>query len=331
MKIKVSQVQSLHESKPSFKLYKQFIDSHPEIPIYFQPWWLNIVFGQENWTSALAFDRSGAVAGVWPFKVSRYWNMKIIQKPELTHFLGPWIVYPEQLSPSQKRAFENNILNQLIDQLPETAYLNVYCPYDFHNWQPFYWRGFRQTTFYADQFPSFEHEIEAFHHLRKDVRKKIKKAQATLVLEETNQPELLYRLIQNSFQKRSKKPSYSKFTLINLANTLIVKGQGKMFFAKTENSEIAGGSVFMWDRRAHYSLVFGGNPALQSTGVFQLLMWTGIRHAVSHGHPFNFCGSMIKSVSAANQAFNTSQIPYFRLLKTKHIGFRLIFELFRRI
>src|SRR5687767_10201316 len=86
-----------------------------QLPVFFQPWWLDIV--SKHWDVALA-DNGGVITGVWPFSTDKKLGLKLVRNPQLTPYLGPVFFYPEQLTAEQKVNFEQKTFQQLWQQIP---------------------------------------------------------------------------------------------------------------------------------------------------------------------------------------------------------------------
>ena len=138
--------------------YKKFCDTHP-IPIFSQYWWLDSVCVGGEWDVAL-IEKGGEVFASLPYFLKKKGPFKLIIMPPLTQTMGPYINYPEGQKYARKLAYEKEVMNSLIDQLPKVDY---FCQ-NFHssitNWLPFYWRGFEQSTRYSYLIPEFSEEIE---------------------------------------------------------------------------------------------------------------------------------------------------------------------------
>ena len=68
------------------------------------------------------------------------------------------------------------MLEDLINQVPKTAYYAQKQPIQLRNWLPFYWKGFKQTTRYTYQIKQPIHLDETFANFKSNTRNEVNKA-----------------------------------------------------------------------------------------------------------------------------------------------------------
>ena len=72
--------------------------------------------------------------------------------PPLTQNMGVWY-RPMDGKADKQLSREKELANTLIDALPSFQYFAQNFHYSIGNWQPFYWREFKQTTRYTYIIP----------------------------------------------------------------------------------------------------------------------------------------------------------------------------------
>ena len=122
------------------KIYQAFCASQPELPLFFQPWWLDAVCVEGEWDVCLSLDKGGNVRGMLPYYLKKYYGFTVSTMPMLTPYLGPWIVYPPKRK--DRFSFENKVMKELIEQLPAVAFSRQDFPVVTQNSLPFIWSGF---------------------------------------------------------------------------------------------------------------------------------------------------------------------------------------------
>ena len=75
-----------------------------ELPIFFQPWWLDATAGKNNWGVAI-YEKSNEVFGVLPFFYKNKTILKFLGLPIFSQHLGPWLIYPKGQKNNTKLAF----------------------------------------------------------------------------------------------------------------------------------------------------------------------------------------------------------------------------------
>lgn len=82
------------------KYYEGFCKNH-QLPIFYQPWWLDCLAGENNWDVAI-YKKSNEIFGVLPYYQKNKIGFKFLGLPILSQHLGPWLIYPE----GQKKQYQ---------------------------------------------------------------------------------------------------------------------------------------------------------------------------------------------------------------------------------
>jgi hypothetical protein len=315
----------------------------PSVSIFLHPFWLDIVCKNGTWDVCLSYDNAGEIDGVLVyFKVKLKGLISAIAMPELTPNAGVWLRLPNHKINGIKRhsvyTATKKIVDALILQLPDVP---IYCQhfhYSLTDWQPFFWKNYRQTTHYSYVLENLHDLNTIYEALKGSVRTDLKKAERLVTIEnisDTTPDALLdfYKVVNLSFLKQGMKPLYSMEMLRELDTVLGEKNARQLFLARDtegssgmhegfENSKkgmIHGGVyVIIWNGTAHY-IAGGSHPELRQSGAMSLLIWRAIEWAAAQGcHYFDFEGSMIPQVETLFRAFGGQQKPFFRITKTRN-------------
>jgi Acetyltransferase (GNAT) domain len=321
----------------------------PSVSVFLHPFWLDVVCKNGTWDVCLSYDNAGVIDGALVYyKVKLKGIITAIAMPELTPNAGIWLRLPSHKTNGLKRhsIYTNTkkIVENLVSQLPNVP---IYCQhfhYSLTDWQPFFWRNFRQTTHYSYVLDNLNDLSEIYNDLKGSVRTDLKKAERLVSienLEETTPNDLsdFYDVVNLSFLKQGMKPLYTLEMLQELDTVLAQKNARKLFLARdTEGSpEIKNGSleiqkgaihggvyIIIWNGTAHY-IAGGSHPEKRQSGAMSLLIWRAIEWAAAQGcHTFDFEGSMIPQVETLFRAFGGKQKPFFRMTKTKNRLFDLM-------
>ena len=210
------------------KEYRIFCKRNPEIPVFLQDWWLDIVCTKGKWDVCLAKNKNHEIIGVLPFYKRKYFGIQVIQMPALTPYCGVWMHYPKQLKKIvTKLSFEKKVMHKLIDQLPNSAYYAQRHPVQLTNWLPFYWKKFKQTTLYTYRIEYPFKLEETFSNMKYNTRYLIEGAQKKLNIIENNDIELFFKINQLTFSRQKKTAPYSLNFLKKLDNALLEKNNEK--------------------------------------------------------------------------------------------------------
>jgi len=294
--------------------YRIFCESHPEIPVFSQPWWLDATAGVENWQVALV-EKEQEIIATLPITFKKFYGFRIISMPRLTPWIYIWIKYPEEQKYATRLAYQKNILEQLIVQIPDVISFHQKYHYSFTNWLPFYWRGYRQTTRYSYVIEDLSDTELIFSSFRSNIRREIRKAEKQLLVKESEDLEIFYRLVQSTFRRQEKEASFSFDLLQRIDLEASRRSCRKIFFAEDENKCLHAGIYILWDQNSAYYLIGGSDPNLRTSGASSLLMWTAIRFSALVTHTFDFEGSMLEPIERFFRAFGAVQKPYFSIYK----------------
>lgn len=79
--------------KSNKERYKLFCEKEKNIPIFSQPWWLDVVCGEENWEVCIIGEGKNILATMPYYLLKDEYGIKIT-KAKLTQNNGIYIKYP---------------------------------------------------------------------------------------------------------------------------------------------------------------------------------------------------------------------------------------------
>lgn len=293
--------------------YRQFCLSAPDLPIYMHDYYLDAVCGAAHW-EVLLVEKGGKIVAAWPLFIKKRWGFQYVVMPVLGRMMGPYIL-PE----FRNGARENNLLDDLLKQMPQLAAFEQDFNYTATNWLPFYWAGFEQTTRYSYTLDIRELSV-CWNKLAPDYRnQKIPKARSILDVQTGTDLDTFLKIHNLSYLRQGKKPPVSFELLERVDNALANRKQRALFFATERETNLVHAVAYLiWDKNSAYYLMAGDDPSLRSSGASVLLAWEAIQYAhdVLKLEVFDFAGSMIRSVERVRRQFGAQQKPYFRVRKT---------------
>ncbi len=291
--------------------YRQFAASCSELPLCFQPWYLDAVTDGGDWDVALSEDKD-RVMGVWTYFLKRKFGLPYITMPHFTKWMGPWLV------PDARRRLtdEHRIIDSLRVQLPRAWKITVDCHPDLGNWLPLYWAGFRQTTRYT-YILNLGDRDEVQNGFNRNVQRNIRKAVASISVSQEGNLQEFYALLRMSFERQGKPLPYSFVQLQRHLESLLEHGAARLFFARNPAGDLCSVAALTWDQQRAYYHLSGDDPAQRAGGSGILLVWEALRYACETLRVplFDFEGSMIPTVEAVRRNFGAAQQPYFRIWK----------------
>ncbi len=311
----------------------------PSISVFLHPFWLDKVCKNGTWDVCLSHDNAGEIDGILVYyKVKLKGIITAIAMPELTPNAGIWMRLPNHKINGIKRhsVYTNTkkIIETLVAQLPNVPIYCQHFQYSMTDWQPFFWKNYRQTTHYSYILDNLDDLGAIYGDMKGSVRTDLKKAERLVFIDSIEEmtPQILsdfYAVINLSFLKQNMKPLYSLETLSDIDSILAPKNARKLFLARDteggKNGDIHGGVyLVIWNGTAHY-IAGGSHPEKRQSGAMSLLIWRAIEWAAAQGcHTFDFEGSMIPQVETLFRAFGGQQKPFFRITKTRNKFFDLM-------
>jgi len=300
--------------------YKQFAKKE-NLPIFMQPSWLDSVCQNGMEWDVILYEKGGEIWGSFVYVIKKKFGFTLITMPKLTQFLGPYIKYPKGQKYYKKLSWEKEIMNYFIDNLPKFDYFNMNFHYSITNWLPFYWRGFKQTTRYTYVVENNLTIEELSKNFETDIRRRRRKAEKLgVIVEKSDDLEMLYNLAYYTFKRQNIKTPYSFDFLKKLYENN--KDNIKINLAKYKDKYIAGNLLLVDDKRVIY-LIGGIDSEYKDIGAMDLVLYESVKYALENNKIFDFEGSMIESIEKYFRSFGAVQKPYFNIIKPNHL-FKII-------
>jgi hypothetical protein len=299
--------------------YKELCGERPDIPLFMQAWWLDAVCMPEKkeW-NVLFTEENGEIVGVMPYHVLKKWGFKIILQPQLTQFNGIWIDYPNDLKLHKRYSFEKRVMDNLIDQLEKlkVSHYSQNFHYSFTNWQPFFWRGFRQITRYTYQITNLNALETIYNSFSYAKRRHLNKKNDDLLIDFSISADEFYDFHQECLSHKNKKSEYSRKLFLSIYNESVKRGKGMIIAMKDKNQILHSALFFVWDEKSSYTLASAIKPQFKSGSASTKMFWEAIKFMSNKTQIFDFTGSMIEGVALSFQLFEAKQVPYFNISKS---------------
>ena len=318
------------------KLYYQQIGKWPDIPLFFQPWYLDIVRQNGTWDAAISLNKAGKIQGVLPYFLSSKYGISHITMPVLTPYLGPWLIYQHKiLKKTSLYRHQKKVLQELSDQLPSPLLTKMHFHPKVTNVLPFLWRGYDGVVRYT-YILSKKNEDELWVNLDAKQRNIIKQNSEKFTIIVSSDIEQFYALNKMSFDRAGKKIPYSMSFLSKLDKALVEHSIGScqhrtIFLAKDEKNQIHAGAYIVYDVHSSYCLALGNNPKYKNSGALPLLVWHSILNSLERTEVYNFEGGMIPNIEQFFRSFGGELTPYYCLQKPKNRIVKIFLQLINKI
>lgn len=294
--------------------YTSFLEKTSHL-IFQTPNWLNSVAGNTNWSVVLAY-KGDTVVGAMPYVTSTKFGIKQITLPVFTPYLGPVFCAPHDLAPKNIEAFKTKTTLQLIEQLPRVGRFITNTDFNFNNWLPFAWNGYKQTTRYSyllDTTPSLDVLLNCCGpNIKKDLKKS-----ADLVIESNSTINSIFEIVKTDYSRKNIPLYFKKETLEQLAKQFSSGGALQIYQATKNDCVVASICIVFDSHFAHY-ILGGVTFENRNSGAMSKLLWTAIEEAKRRKVTFNFEGSMHQGIGQYFKSFGGMLTPYHQLHKVSH-------------
>jgi hypothetical protein len=286
-----------------------------DVPIFFKPWWLDTVCKDAKWGMCISKRSEREILGVLPYYLTSYLGMKIIRTPPFTPYLGVWLNYSNCSGKKVNRySFENEVISDLVSQLPTVAWYHQVHPEQLTNWLPFYWRGYKQTTRYTYVLEIMDAK-KVFDEMKTEVRTRIRKAEALFVIVENNNLGDFYQFYERTLKRQNISLKRNRGVLESLHEEIQARKVGKIYYALDSNGNAAAALYLIWDKTTAYYWLPCLDKEFGSQGAAQLIIWQTIQEAIQMGKSYNFEGSMLPHIEPVFRAFGAERRPVFQIRK----------------
>lgn len=292
--------------------WDEFVDSSPQGSIFNKSYWLRAVCDDFK---ILVCERDGNIMGgiALPSLYGKYYR-----NPKLTPRLGVLLQdFPDRVKYPTRLSTEMDIINELIEKLPEFKMFDYNFSYNFTNLLPFLWKDFTAKPTYTYVIEDLSDLDAVYGGFQNHIRQSIKKAEKSGIRVTSDLGiEDFYNVNSLSFKRQNIDIPYSLEFLTNLDKTIKEHNAGKMFFALTENNSVAAVVYVVYDDRCAYYLLSGADPEYRDTGAQTYLLWESIRYSSGVTKAFDFEGSMIKGIEGYFREFGGRQKIMYTLHKS---------------
>jgi lipid II:glycine glycyltransferase (peptidoglycan interpeptide bridge formation enzyme) len=297
--------------------YRSYCGLDASIPIFSKDWWLDAVCTEGDWDVAL-IEENGEIIASLPYYIKSKFGIKAITMPRLTQTAGIRMKYPEGQKTESRLAYEKEIINKLIDKLPEAPIFRQNFHYSFTNWQPFCWRGFNQTTCYTYVIDDLSDPEAVFRNFSRTAKKNIRKAEKIVEVRSVGGIEDFCGINKKVFERQGVGYPYSLDFLKRIDDACSKNSSRKIFFAKDETGKIYSAIYIIWDAQSAYLLMSGSETELRNYHCKTLLVWEAIKFASSVTKKFDFEGSMVERIAEYNRQFGAVPKPYHYIFREDH-------------
>jgi len=267
----------------------------------------------------VTIERDGEVVARLPYVVRGREPLRVLTMPPLSATLGPW-VRRSDAGPARALSREMELLGALEAQLPRADVFSQQFSPTMLNALPFRWAGYGLELQYTSRLEGLQSEEALWRGLRGNIRREIRKARKRVVVRDDLAIDTFHAVWAKTFARQGMRPPASLGDLERLDAACAARGARAMLFAVDDAGRVHAVAYAVWDDKAAYYLLGGGDPALRNSGATSLLLWELIMRASQVTDVFDFEGSMIASLDRFFRAFGGRQTPYLHVHRANRRG-----------
>ncbi len=293
-------------------LYKK-ICKERSVPLFMQPWWLDVVCGQ--WDAAVTYNGDN-VSGLWAYPVEQKMGVTMMRTPMLTPYLGPLVFYPADIKKSKLDSFEHETVAGLMKQLPDTKVWHLAISPEIKQVGLFKQHKLRtemQQTFLIDLQ---EDEATLLANMKETMRRNIKAAEKEITISHSaTHLNELFEFHKETLSQKGKELPYTLNDLKRIMDACIANSAATLWVACNAN-DVEAIVWQVWDANTSYYFMGGQNPKATNYKAMSLLLWHAMKEAKQQGcKTFDLEGSMDPGVERFFRGFGGERALYMVLLK----------------
>ncbi len=284
--------------------------------VFQRPWWLDAV-APGRWDVVEVTSERWGIDAWLPYVVrSEKAGLRVVDMPQLTPSLGPWVREPRSASRRKRLTHYMSILGRLVDALPDAVLFRQNLHHSIPTALPFAQRGFELQLAYTYVIDDVTSEDEVWSNISTSRRQDIQKAQQQLEVHESDDIELLIHLNRLTFERQGLQPRYSDDFVRRIDAACVANDARCILIAVDEQGSPHGGHLLVHDGETTNGLMSGLDPSYRDSNAGSLLMWEALRYASRTTKGFNFSGGSIAGVEPFISSFGGRQAQYVTVCRS---------------
>jgi len=286
-------------------VWDKLVDISSQGSPFVRSWWLQAVGGT---VEILGYFKGGNLVAGIPLYSEKRLGITVHTMPKLTQTLGP-VIAPSAGKQVAAIWQEMEVLSAFAKELSKLrVFFQAFHP-SLHNWSPFYWNGFSQTS-RATQVVDLSAPDKLSERMAKGARRHIRKAERLAITIEPCRPEQLWQAEEKSFSRQGMKVPHLVQYLRALNDAAQANHAGGCFGAFDRERRMHCACFIVWDHNRAYTVASGADPELRDSGAHSLLTLHLARLAAEHAPVLDFAGSMLQPVELFLRSFGATQVAY---------------------
>lgn len=297
--------------------YRELAKRH-DLPLFFQPFWMDMV--SPAWNVAMV-EQDNELLGVWVYTIEKKLGLTIVRNPFFTPYLGPFFFLTENQSIRKRFKKEEEIIAELIRQIPSWGFMDVMCLPRFNNFLPFHHLGFKHTQRITYRISLDLDETTLWEKIDSKQRYRIRQAEKDLkIVGGIPFIDLFFEFHKETFLSKGSDYNYPEKSFKELIIKTIKNGNSYFNAVVNGDEELVGIVFCPFDKKNMYLLLSATNRNHRHHGAIAYLIWDAMLFAKRKGLKiFDFEGSMNKGIELFFRSFGGERQTYLHLRSYKSL------------
>lgn len=287
--------------KTNRDLYRKFCKENKDIPIFLQPFWLDIA--SADWDvilyseNTIDHEKHSKIIAALPYCIKGNFVTKRIFLPEINFYQS--ILFIQNISKEEQQKIAINLFKQLPFVIK--SYFKFLPAYQKIKLNTIGFKHEIYTTYVLQKKASYQLSKHHQRHIQKGIK-------LSYQIENSKNIPLSYQLIADTFFRKNIKPKLPLNTFLQIDSIFKKHQCGKILNCLDSNKNLLATLLFVEDNISIYYLFSGYNINYKNSGAITFLLHHIIQEALEKGKVFNFCGSQNKNIATYFKGFGAQQI-----------------------
>ena len=291
-----------------------------DLPLFFQPWWLDAVCCQGKTWNVILYRQNDTIKAALVFQKMKKYGLTCFLLPELTPYLG--CCFAKTIKTSEQQQISLHLLYQLTKQKPAILQLTCWSKeMAFQIQKEAKFNIQERITYKIKDISNPNDLLFQFHHSK---QRHIRKAQKSLQVDFSLSVEEFCKLHAYQYQLRGGTDKYAPPLLQKVCEESIKHNQGKIIAIK-DKTNIHAAIFVAWDKHTAYNLLYFIHPQYRSSGASSLMVFEMLKYLHDKKISFDFEGSMQKNIASSYEKFATTPYHYYLLEKINSPILKMIY------
>lgn len=295
--------------KSLYNEWNDFVDISVQGCIFNKTWYLEAV--EANYKIYVCRENKKIIGGM----VLSEDNNKFIM-PRLTQTLGILLGNFSDMKYATRISKEKQIIESLVQAIPECKKYDIKFNYNFKDWMPFMWKGYNQICLYTYVIEELNDTDKIYFDFKEPVKRNIKKAINHKISVKTEVDiDEAYEIIAKTFERQNMDVPYEFESLKNFDKVLELRKSRIIYGAYDEENVLNAVAYIVYDKSSAYYIMGGADPKYRCNGCQSLVLWEAIKSSSKLSKKFDFEGSNVRAIEEFFRGFGGIQKMYFEIWK----------------